>query len=63
MSEPTKEELDQMKQDALESLQVAITKLHNYACACEVGNERTRAFEIYQNARVAARVPISANLM
>jgi len=52
----SEEELMAMKKDAMNALQEAITKLHNYACACDIGDERTRAFEVFENARTASRV-------
>ena len=46
--EPTKEE-------AFDSLQNAVSKLHAYACSLPIGDERTKAFAIYQAARMAPR--------
>lgn len=40
---------------------VAEKRWHEYACSCEVGPERNRAFEIYENIRVATRVPLESN--
>ena len=40
---------------------VAEKRWHEYACSCEVGPERNRAFEIYENIRVATRVPMESN--
>lgn len=56
-SEPVAEEnlSKQLKETAFDTLQLAVTALHNYACACEIGPERTKAFAIYQAARLAPR--------
>lgn len=40
---------------------VAEKRWHEYASSCEVGPERNRAFEIYENIRVATRVPMENN--
>lgn len=50
------EELKALKEDALNTLDDAVAKLHKYAGACELGNERIWAFEVFQNARLATRV-------
>lgn len=56
-SEPVTEEnlSKQLKETAFDTLQLAVTALHNYACACEIGPERVKAFAIYQAARLAPR--------
>ena len=56
MSEPTEQELKKLKEDAFNAHDNAVSLLHKYACACPLGDERIRAFEIYQNVRVAVRV-------
>jgi hypothetical protein len=30
--------------------------MHSYATHCDVGDERTKAFDIYENIRIASRV-------
>jgi len=52
----TKEELKELKEDALNTLDDAVGKLHKYACACDLGDERIWAFEVFENARLAVRV-------
>ena len=53
MSEKTLEQLrDEMYAKQREAEQAA----HAYAVACDVGQERTKAFEIYDNIRNATRV-------
>lgn len=47
--------LKSLKEDAFNSLDEAVSKLHKYACECEIGDERTKAFAIYQAARLAPR--------
>ena len=49
-------ELKALKEDALNTLDDAVGKLHKYASACDIGDERIWAFEVYQNARLATRV-------
>ena len=44
-----------VKDDAANALDEAVAKLHKYACECEIGPERTKAFAIYQAARLAPR--------
>jgi hypothetical protein len=50
------EELEELKKEAMSALREAEQKMHKYFAACEVGIERTRAFDVYQNIRLAARV-------
>jgi len=47
---------ESLKNAAFESLRDAEKRMHAYACALEVGDERTKAFEIFENIRNAARV-------
>lgn len=54
MSEDVK--LDLLKQDLLEKHRAAEKAAYEYFCACEVGDERSRAFEVYENIRNATRV-------
>ncbi len=49
-------DLDKMKQDALSKIREAEKATYAWACECEVGPERIRAFEIYDNVRTATRV-------
>lgn len=55
-NEKTPGELAIMKRDMLEKHQKAVTAAHQYACALPIGNERTQAFEIYQNMLYATRI-------
>lgn len=48
--------LQRLKADALKKLTEAEKAMYLYAGECEVGEERTRAFEIYGNIRTATRV-------
>jgi hypothetical protein len=48
--------IDLLKDSAFSALRVAEKRMHAYACELEVGDERTKAFEIYENIRNAARV-------
>jgi hypothetical protein len=52
----TTEELAQMKVARDESMRIAEKAAYAYACECEVGNERFKAFEIYENILNAGRV-------
>lgn len=42
-----------LKSNAFKSLENAVSKLHQYACSLPIGDERTKAFAIYQEARHA----------
>ncbi|MBD2804099.1 hypothetical protein ABLB84_06295 [Xenorhabdus szentirmaii] len=52
----TEQEKDELKRIAYEKHQEALTAWHEYACACDLGNERVEAFERYQNIRMALRI-------
>lgn len=54
--EKTPEELELMKRDLIDKHQAAVTAAHEYACALPLGDDRVRAFEIFQNLRLAACV-------
>jgi hypothetical protein len=58
MSEPTEQELKKLKEEAFNAHANATSLLHKYACACPLGGDRIRAFEIYQNVRIAVRVEV-----
>lgn len=47
---------ESLKNAAFEALRDAEKRMHTYACALEVGDARTKAFEIFENIRNAARV-------
>lgn len=47
--------LQRLKADALKKLDAAQKAMHLYASECEVGTERTTAFDVYENIRTAAR--------
>lgn len=38
----------ELKQTAFAKLREAEKALHEYACACDVGPERTKAFDLYE---------------
>lgn len=48
--------IDLLKDSAFQALRTAEKRMHAYACELEVGDERTKAFEIFENIRNAARV-------
>ncbi|PHM23282.1 hypothetical protein [Xenorhabdus budapestensis] len=50
------EKLAELKRIAYEKYQEALTAWHEYACACDLGNERIAAFERYENIRLALRI-------
>jgi len=54
MSEEIPKEV--IKELAFEALADAERKMYKYATCCDIGDERTRAFEIYENIRTASRV-------
>lgn len=49
----TEEELKKLKEKAFEKLQDAVSSLHEYACECDLGDERIKAFAVYDAARRA----------
>lgn len=44
------------KEKAFAALRQAEKLMYEYACNLDVGDERTKAFEVYENIRTAARV-------
>lgn len=44
-----------LKHQALDALREAEAKMYAYACELDLGEERTRAFEVYENIRNAPR--------
>ena len=52
----TDQVISSLKNAAFASLRDAESRMHKYASALEVGEERTKAFEIFENIRNAARV-------
>lgn len=51
--ESKEDELNRLKEEAYSALDDAVSKLHKYACSCELGKEREKAFAVYQAARLA----------
>ena len=47
-----------LKRVALIRLQKAEEAMHEYFCNCDVGEERERAGQVYENIRVASRVAL-----
>ncbi len=45
-----------LKQRALATLEEATRLMHQYATDCELGREREKAFDVYENMRTATRV-------
>lgn len=56
MSDMTADELIALKNDAQVKLRAAEKAWHTYAINVDVGRERERAFEIYDNVRTASRI-------
>jgi rRNA-processing protein FCF1 len=56
MNDLPKEELEKLKEARNSAMRTAEKLAYAYACACEVGNERSMAFDIYENVRNAGRV-------
>lgn len=52
----TEQVIEGLKNTAFSALREAEVKMHTYACELEIGEERTKAFEIFENIRNAARV-------
>lgn len=52
----TPEELKALKDKRDELMRQATAAAHDYAAACDVGDERCHAFDIYENLRCAGRV-------
>jgi len=49
-------DLDQLREERNKLIRDAEQAAHYYACQCEIGREREKAFEIYENLRTAQRV-------
>ncbi len=49
-------EIQALKEAAFEALREAEKKMHAYASALDLGEDRIKAFEIFENIRNAARV-------
>lgn len=52
----TEEDLQKLKAERNRLMQEAVSAAYKYCCECEVGREREKAFEIYDNLRNAGRV-------
>lgn len=52
----TDQVIESLKNAAFAALRDAEKRMHAYASALDVGDERTKAFEIFENIRNAARV-------
>lgn len=50
------ERLSRLKKTALDKLREAEIAMHDYARECDVGDERTKAFEVYERIRTATRL-------
>jgi len=46
----------ELRDKAFKAIKEAERAVHAYACALDIGEERTKAFEIFENIRTAARV-------
>lgn len=53
------DKLKSLKDDAFNSLDEAVAKLHKYACECELGEDRIKAFAVYQAAGLASRAEMA----
>lgn len=49
------EQITKLKEIALERLHEATAAMYDYARECDVGEERTKAFEVYERLRIATR--------
>tara|TARA_R110000772_G_scaffold181116_1_gene292445 strand:+ start:238 stop:423 length:186 start_codon:yes stop_codon:yes gene_type:complete len=49
-------ELQTLKKNAYKQLAEAEIAMHKYACACDVGDEREKTFDVYENIRRAVTV-------
>lgn len=52
----SEEQLNSLKSDRNRLMREAEQAAYRYACECDVGREREKAFEIYENIRTAGRV-------
>lgn len=52
----TDQVVESLKNSAFASLRDAESRMHKYASALEIGDDRVKAFEIFENIRNAARV-------
>jgi hypothetical protein len=48
--------IESLKNAAFEALRDAERRMHKYASALDIGDDRTKAFEIFENIRNASRV-------
>jgi hypothetical protein len=52
----SEEILKSLKDERDKAMDDAIKTAYAYFCACDIGTEREKAFEIYENLRTAGRV-------
>ena len=48
--------LAELKADVQKKIRAAEQAAYKYACECDVGRDRERAFDVYENVRTAMRV-------
>jgi hypothetical protein len=58
MATENEQVIEDLKGAAFASLQDAEKRMYKYACPLDVGEEREKAFEIYENIRNAARAGV-----
>lgn len=56
MSESEREIIEELKEDMLKKRNEAEKAAYAYCCACDLGDEREKAFQIYENIRNATRL-------
>lgn len=49
-------DLEKLREERNKLIRDAEQAAHHYACQCEFGKEREKAFEIYENIRTSQRV-------
>lgn len=47
---------EQLREEAFAALLEAERKMHAYFASCDIGREREKAYDIYENIRLAAMV-------
>lgn len=55
MSQSFDQSLAELKTAALTAIRTAEKAAYDYACACDVGAERERAFDVYERIRTSTR--------
>lgn len=50
------EQQKQLKEKALDAINKAEKAIYEYAKSCDIGEERIKAFQVYENIRLSTRI-------